>query len=221
MPVLYHFVLCPFSRKIRVGLTEKGIIATLQEEPFWERREELGRLNPAMQVPVLAMDDVGIFCDSNAIMEYLETTTLQSLMTGDAKTDAEVRRLIGWFDTKFYQEVTRYLLNEKLLRYYKKQGEPCSDALRAAKANLEAHMRYLSSLIYDKRWFVNEQMTWADITIAAHLSTVDYFGEIDWNAYEPVKEWYMLIKSRPSFRPLLKDRVRGFHPPACYANLDF
>ncbi|MGC1585362.1 MAG: glutathione S-transferase family protein, partial [Rhodomicrobium sp.] len=35
------------------------------------------------------------------------------------------------------------------------------------------------------------------------------------------KEWYARLKSRPSFRPLLNDRVPGINPPDSYANLDF
>ena len=70
-------------------------------------------------------------------------------------------------------------------------------------------------------WLVGEKITLADIAAAAHLSVVDYLGVIPWDDYPEVKEWYALIKSQPSFRPILADRVLGFTPPKYYANLDF
>ena len=33
--------------------------------------------------------------------------------------------------------------------------------------------------------------------------------------------WFALLKSRPSFRPLLADRIAGFIPSGTYADLDF
>ena len=59
------------------------------------------------------------------------------------------------------------------------------------------------------------------IAAAAHLSALDYLGEVPWEEHEAVKHWYALVKSRPSFRPLLQDRVAGFIPAGTYADLDF
>jgi hypothetical protein len=49
----------------------------------------------------------------------------------------------------------------------------------------------------------------ADLAMAAHLSALDYFGEVPWTEHQPVMEWYLRMKSRPSFRPLLSDRVQA------------
>ena len=61
----------------------------------------------------------------------------------------------------------------------------------------------------------------ADITAAAHLSSLDYLGDVPWDAHEPAKEWYARIKSRPSFRQILSDHVPGVAPPKHYPDLDF
>ena len=54
-----------------------------------------------------------------------------------------------------------------------------------------------------------------------HLSVADYTGDIVWDGVPDAKAWYQRIKSRPSFRPLLADHVRGITPSANYAELDF
>ena len=56
---------------------------------------------------------------------------------------------------------------------------------------------------------------------AAHLSTVDYLGDVPWKEHEEAKDWYARVKSRPSFRALLEDNVPGAPPQRHYANLDF
>ena len=61
----------------------------------------------------------------------------------------------------------------------------------------------------------------ADLAAAAHVSAVDYFGDVPWADYPAAKSWYQRIKSRPSFRPLLADTVRGMAPRPHYADLDF
>ena len=62
--------------------------------------------------------------------------------------------------------------------------------------------------------------TLGDLAVAAHLSAIDYFGEVPWAEFPAVAEWYMRMKSRPSFRTLLGDRVPGQPPVSHYADLD-
>jgi glutathione S-transferase len=44
---------------------------------------------------------------------------------------------------------------------------------------------------------------------------------VPWDDYPDAKDWYMRMKSRPSFRPILADHIPGEPPPKHYANLDF
>lgn len=223
MRTLYHFPLCPFSRKVRIFLSEKQLTCSLVVENFWEKRPSFSLINPAMQVPVLIEDGLTL-ADSYPITEYLEEkypSPSLSFLGTTPTARAETRRLIAWFDQKFFQEVTRYIVNEKVIRYYTGIGQPLSDAIRAAKVNLIPHLEYIAFLTRDQKCLTGDTLTLADITAAAHLSVLDYLNEINWNTYSEVKDWYALIKSRPSFRPLLADRTPGFHPPKCYADLDF
>lgn len=222
MRTLYHFPLCPFSRKVRVALSEKLLDFDLVTEPYWQYRKEFAALNPAMQVPVLVESDGKIMPDSTAITEYLEQAYPSKPLLGlHAEESFEIRRLANWFDHKFYIEVTRYLLMEKVILYYTREGSPNSDAIRAAKYNALSHFEYLAFLTEDRKWLAGDRFTLADITAAAHLSVLDYLNEAPWDHYPDVKEWYALVKSRPSFRGLLKDSISGFMPAKHYADLDF
>ena len=132
-----------------------------------------------------------------------------------------MRRLIAWFDGKFQREVTQHLLEEKVTKRLYGRGGPESNALRAGKANIHAHLHYISWLIDRRNWLVGLPILAADLTAAAHLSCLDYLGDVPWDEHPVAKELYARLKSRPSFRPLLADHWPGTTPPAHYANLDF
>jgi len=220
--ILYHYPLSPFSRKVRIALREKELSFEPKIENFWERRREFLIMNPAAQVPVLIEAGGDLFSDSTAVCEYLEEKYPERNLLGDtAEERAEVRRLAGWFNNKFYYEVTKYVLDEKMFKYLRGEGEPCTVSLRAAESNVLAHLDYIGYLCQQRTWLAGEKFSMADIAAASHISVLDYLGYIPWRHNEQVKEWYALVKSRPSFRPLLKDRVAGFQPPRHYNDLDF
>lgn len=222
MPILHHLPLSPFCRKVRITLREKAVDFELQIEPVWERREDFLALNPAGCVPVLVEDDGNVIAESNAIVEYLdETNTGPSLIGRDPQSRAETRRLVAWFDDKFAREVTDHLYGEKVLKRLARIGGPSSAAIRAGKENLRYHLEYVAWLADRRTWLAGDDFSLADIAAAAHLSTLDYIGEVPWDDVEGAKLWYQRVKSRPSLRPLLADRVRGFTPPAHYDDLDF
>ncbi len=221
--ILYHYPLSPFSRKVRVALAEKGLRFDLKIEHYWERRREFLIMNPACQVPVLvASKGEHRFSDSTAICEYLDEVYSDSSLYGnDALERAEVRRLHGWFNNKFYYEVTKYILDEKLFKHLKREGEPRTECIRAAKNNIEYHLDYIDHLMKTRNWLAGDVFSMADITAACQLSVLDYFNDVPWERTAHAREWYALVKSRPSFRPLLKDRVSGFKPQPHYDNPDF
>ena len=223
MRTLYHQWLDPFSRKVRIALGEKKLPFELVAEPVWEKRPEFIALNPANDVPVLIEPDGAVLADSAAIVEYLDEGQPEPPLLGlDLLTRAEVRRLIGWFDDKFNAEVTINLVGEKIVkRQMGLAGGPDSNAIRAGFAYLRLHLDYLARLADERRWLAGDTFSLADITAAAHLSVVDYVGDIPWESHPTVKDWYVRVKSRPSFRPLLSDQLPGVRPPPHYADLDF
>jgi glutathione S-transferase len=222
MRILYHLPLSPFSRKVRLALAEKRIPFDLRVERVWERREEFLGMNPAGTVPVLREDNGLVVADSYAICEYLDEAYPDLPLLGRTLAErAEVRRLVAWFDGKFYAEVTRNLLYEKQMKRLMGRGTPDAAAIRAGHANLRPHLDYLGWLAESRVWLAGSSLTLADLCAAAHLSALDFVGDVDWSLNEAAKDWYARIKSRPCFRPLLADRVSGVTPPPHYADLDF
>ena len=131
--------------------------------------------------------------------------------------------LVDWFQRKLDREVTHELLRAKA--YARLQpgsaAPPDSDTLRAIRANLRYHMGYISYLAHERRWLAGEKLSFADLAAAAHLSSIDYVGEVPWEEFPVAKSWYARIKSRPAFRGLLADRIPGAPPPSHYEDLDF
>lgn len=231
MHKLTHFPLCPFSRSIRLALSECRMEFELAGERPWEWRPSFLELNPAGELPVLELEGGPILCGAYAISEYLaddparqarEPSTL-ALLPGDRRDRAEVRRLIDWFHGKFDREVTRELLAERVYPCLSGQAlhPPDTNVLRAIRANLRYHLSYLDHLADERHWLAGEELSFADLAAAAHLSSADFIGEVAWDEHAAAKAWYARLKSRPSFRPLLSDRLPGLHPPPHYADLDF
>jgi glutathione S-transferase len=222
MRVLYHLPLSPYARKVRLVLAEKRLPFELYLEKVWERQERFLAVNPACTVPVLSEDNGLVIADSRAICEYLDEAYPQTNLTGTTLGErAEVRRLVAWFDEKFYAEVARNLYWERTLKAHLKLGAPDGNALRAGYTNLKNHMGYIGWLAERRRWLAGDNLTVADFAAAAMLSSLDYLGDVQWAEFPAAKDWYARIKSRPAFRPLLQDRVQGFAPPPHYADLDF
>lgn len=221
MARLYHVPLSPFCRKVRLSMAEKKIEVELVEERYWEADPDFLRRNPAGKIPVIRLDGK-MMSESAAICEYLEETRPNPpLMPSDADGRYEVRRLVSWFDDKFHHEVTSKLLYERVNKKVTGAGYPDSKNVKAGAKAIKYHLDYMTWLLDHRRWLAGDQMTLADFAAAAHLSSLDYISDVDWNRSAAVKDWYAKIKSRPAFRSILADQISGFRPPAHYADLDF
>ena len=229
MLTLFHQPLCPLSRYVRLILAEYGIPVRLVEERPWERREEFMLLNPAGEIPVLVTDGEPAVPGAAIIAEYIEEIRppreADGLLPPQPAARVEVRRLASWFNDKFHAEVSGPLITERVFKRFMTEnqggGPPSTDALRAARHNIRYHLIYLGWLVRTRDWLAGEELTLADLAAAAHLSAVDYLGEVPWTEDEAAKNWYARVKSRPSFRPILADVLAGVPPSKSYADLDF
>lgn len=205
-----------------MALSEKKLDYEPKIEKVWERRTEFLALNPAGDVPVLVEADGTTLANSQVICEYLEEVYPECDLLGkDPVQRAETRRLISWFDVKFNREVTDNLVGEKLMKRFLKLGEPHGPSIRAGHANIHYHLDYIGFLIEKRKWLAGDAFSLADIAAASHLSAIDYIGDVPWDEHQAAREWYARVKSRPSFRPLLDDRIPGFTPVEHYENVDF
>jgi glutathione S-transferase len=233
MLTLFHHPFCPHSRFVRLALAEYDLDVSLAEERVWERREEFLILNPAGQTPVLIVEGFPAVPGSSVIAEFLsemhgslaDGVADRNLIGANPQQRVETRRLVAWFGDKFSSEVSVPLVTERLHKRYMTPdqggGPPDTDVMRAARKNVRYHLAYVGWLAGQRDWLAGDQLTFADLAAAAHLSVVDYLGDVPWSENEHAKNWYARMKSRPSFRPILAE-VSGALPPAAhYANPDF
>ncbi|MHB8886797.1 MAG: glutathione S-transferase family protein [Methylovirgula sp.] len=230
MVTLHHHPLCPQSRFVRLFLGEYGIDPQLIEEKPFERRQDYLLLDPAGETPLLIEDNGMVVPGAVTIAEYFDETRglalgVHRLLPDDPAGRVEVRRLLHWFTQKFFAEVSSWLVTEKVYKRYMTRaqggGAPDMDLIRAARANIRYHMRYIGYLTAHRKWLAGDRLTYADLAAAAHLSVADFLGDVPWDEDETAKLWYARVKSRPAFRPLLADRLAGLSPAAAYADLDF
>jgi glutathione S-transferase len=217
---LFQFPLCPFSRKVRLLLSEKGVGYELWRENPWERREEFTNMNAMARTPVIRNNERGLtLVDSRAICEYFEETVERSpMINGTAANRAEIRRLVALFDENFFNDVTAPLLQERMMKRLITRQPPDSRLLREAMKLAHEHLYYMDWLIDHRPWLAGATMSLADLAAAAQISVADYLGGIDWSGHEQTKGWYAVFKSRPSFRPLLSERMDVIHPPSHYSD---
>jgi len=230
MLTLFHHPICPKSRFVRLVLEEYGLEPRLVEERVWERREEFLALNPAGTTPVLLEEGAPPVPGAAVIAEYLDESRGSGfadarLMPQEPGARVEVRRLMDWFNDKFFAEVSGPLTMERVYKRYIPAGSgggaPDMETMRAAKTNIRYHLAYIGWLVRTRDWLAGDSLTYADLTAAAHLSAVDYLGDVPWDEDETARNWYARIKSRPAFRALLVDALPGLPPSQNYANLDF
>lgn len=222
MWTLHHFPLCPFSRKVRIALAEKDVEFALELDYPWDRSDRLMDLNPAGQTPALVGERGAPLADSDAICEYFEETVEKAPLLGSgAAARAEVRRLTAWFDQKCYAEAVNPLMGERMYKRLVLRQPPDARVLRASSQALGAHLDYIEGLLGERRWLAGNSFSLADIAAFAQLSVADYLGGLPLNGYPDAKQWYSAVKSRPSVRRLLPDRMNGLIPPPHYDKLDF
>lgn len=225
MRTLYHWPLDPQSRQARLALGEKKLRVKLVQIDPWNMDEDFLGLAAEGMPPVLVEVVPGgkvTIAGARAICEYAEDQGGKlSLLPGDAGTRAESRRLCSWFEGKFQDEVNAYILHERLEKTLTGGGAPDPQTLRQGREHIQFHMQYMDWLLTDRDWLAGHGFSLADIAAGANLSCLDYLGEIPWKSWPQIKEWYQKLKSRPSFRPLLKDHLPGLIPPRHYADLDF
>ena len=222
MNTLYHLPFSANSRLVRVALSEKKIDVKLIVEPIWERRDSFLSLNPEGQVPVLLTNHNIPLSGAPVIIEWLEDISSErSLIGKDINFRAEARRIMFWFNNKFSSEVESSIVYEKIMKVFMGKGNPDANILRVGRKNLITHMQYIDWLSKNRDWLAGTSFSIADISASANLSILDYLGEIKWKDFSYAKEWYARVKSRPSFRSILLDKIPGLLPPKNYSDLDF
>jgi glutathione S-transferase len=211
---LIHLTLSPPSRAVRLMLGEKR----LSFDP-------VASDDPHAHLPVFADLDGTVCTGLWAVIDHLEGTYPERpLIPEEAAARAETLRWLDWAMGALSERATRKILYEKAAQRFTGAptiGAPDMNVIRQGREALKAVLPMIGKAAEANGNLVTRECLLADLAVAAHLSALDYFGEVPWTEYPAAGEWYVRIKSRPSFRTLLGDRLPGQPPVANYAELDF
>jgi glutathione S-transferase len=211
---LTHLVFSPASRLARLMLGEKRLVVDPQTAE-----------DATAHLPILIELD-GSRCEGLwAIVDHLEGAYPEHpLIPENAAERAEALRWLDWTMAVLGERVTRKIVYEKAnprATGAPSRSTPDMNVIRSGRETLRELMPKLGAMVEQRGNLAGRICTIADLALAAQLSALDYFGEVPWDATPAMKEWYVRLKSRPSFRSLLADRVPGQPPVAQYAELDF
>ncbi len=227
---LYHYPICPFCRKVRFLMSLNCVKnCYFRIENFWERREKFCNINPSGEVPFLAIQVIDgdnkknlLIWGQNSIVSYLQKRyPVNALISGDIYEQMNIMKYSELFDTKFYNEVSRPILEERVYAVYRKSSTPNVDIIKIARSNCEQYIKYVENILQKRDYIACQTFSMADLSFASHISSLDYLGEINWQKCPILKEWYMTIKSKPAFRDILYDVIPYFQPSSWYRELDF
>jgi glutathione S-transferase len=221
---LYHWIFDPHARLVRLVLAEKGLDAALILSPPWA---------PHSDVPGLAVGASGVAfihrasearyvaVGGQAICEYLEEAGEGTRLLPRLQEDrAEARRIWRLVDDGL-AEACKSLLAERVAIARDRSHTPHSSLLRQGAHALRGQLTLFNHLAELRPFLAGRTLTLSDFALAAHLSCFDYFNDVPWTLAPDLRDWYSRMKSRPSFRTLLSDKIDGTRPAAHYADLDF
>lgn len=213
------FELCPLTRQVRILLNEKKIEHKLIYNNLWKEHFTMDPIAYSSQLPKLVANGVKYNGWYN-VLHYIEKNLSCEDMFGISKDEPKIKEIILFMNDKFYNQVMHPIMNEKIVTYIN-HVSPDARNIRSAKKKCHEFLKHIENDLKKFHWLSHNELSAADLVTAAHISVLDYLNEINWVEYKLLKDWYSIIKSRPSLRPILKEKFSAFEPPVHYTNLDF
>jgi glutathione S-transferase len=190
---LYSAKGCPFARRTRVVLHEKGIDFEASEVDFRNKSDEFLEASPTGKVPVVVVDGDSLY-ESNVVNQYLDEVHEEPrLMPGDPKARAYARIWMARADDDFYPQV----FVSSMGRERGFSEERISETLEKLKATLS---RLEGGL--EGREYLADSFSLADIAHAGNfvrLHELEQNGTISLADYPNVASWIERIEARESF----------------------
>ena len=234
MKKLHFLEVCPFSRTILLVISELNLECKFiaqtnlydlnQGELFYKNNK-----NHHMDFPCLTNDESDEFKIKGryAITEYLIENNAHYgnyLLGKSSVSRARIRYLTSWVENYFYERVVRVILYERFLKNFDnlENREPNSNILREAETLLRDYLLYIRDILSESEYFGGDFIGLSDFALAANISILDYFDLIEWGLnLKRLKDWYLIMKSRPNFKLLIKMKFSGFKQSKQYALTDF
>ena len=190
---LYNTQRCPYARRTRMVLHEKGVDFETYEVDLANKSEEFLAASPTGKVPVIVVDGDSIY-ESNVVNQYIdEVTDEPKLMPRDPKRRAHARILIVFADIDFFPAV--FVASVGCERGFSE--ERISEALR----NLKGALRRLEGRLKDRDYLADE-FSLADIAHAGNflrMRQLEEWGEVSLDEYPSVAAWMERLEDRKSY----------------------
>ncbi len=191
---LYSAKGCPFARRTRVVLREKGVVFDAWEVDLRSKSEEFLQASPTGKVPVVVVDGDSLY-ESNIVNQYLDEVYEEPmLMPEDPKARAHARLWMARADDDFYPQV--FVSSIGRTRGFPE--ERVSEARRKLKATLSRLEDRLEGSEY-----LADSFSLADIAHAGNfvrLHELAQNGAISLADYPNVASWMERIEARESFK---------------------
>lgn len=183
----------PWSHRTRLVLAEKSINIDIVDVDEGNLPEDLLDLNPYNSVPTLVDRDLVLY-DSRVIIEYLdERFPHPPLMPVDPVTRAHFRLAL------FRIEKDWYPLAEQI--YDGNDRKPIARAIKALEESILSSVEIFAA----KRFFLSDEFSLVDCTIAPILWRLPLFNIQLPQQAKPIQRYMDDVFSRPSFQASLTE----------------
>lgn len=184
----------PWTHRVRIVAAEKALPLELIDVPAGARNEELAEMSPDASLPTLVDRDVLLF-DSRVIVDYLdERFPHPPLMPIDPVTRAQFRVALHRIERDWYPAALEILGG----------ADPRQRA--SARARLEALVLDSAELFTVKRFFLSDEFSLVDATIAPILWRLPQLEiGLDSPAAQPIKRYANQLFARAAFQYSLQD----------------
>jgi glutathione S-transferase len=186
----------PFARKARVVLREKNIEFEEIIDVPWNKDTRTKELNPLGKIPILLQDGMDPLYDSKVIVQYLEFLKQDPRMYPlDPRNNICARLIETTSDGVCDAVVLVFLENSR------KENLRSNDWLKRQQKKIYKGIEYLSDNLGDKKYFVGDDFTIADICGVSCLEYLDLrFSKFDWRKeYPNLENFWHFHKDRKSF----------------------
>lgn len=175
----------------------------------------------AQQLPINCKLEFPIIDKYNSDFSYL-FANLTKFASGE--NEAQIYGI--WssiIDCSIIPEIINQIRYERIIKPIVHREYSCLATLRAKRTQLKQKLKEISEYLSNNQWLSGKHFSICDITLATAIACMDYLGEIQWQDQDlqHLYNWYLKIKSRPSFQVVLEQKCSGVNPHANFAKIDF
>lgn len=192
-----------YSHRVRIVLAEKGVTVDIVDVEGNDKPEDLAHYNPYNEVPTLVDRDLSLY-QSSVIMEYLdERFPHPPLLPVYPVARATSRQLIHRIERDWCVHVDAIL-----------RGEEKEAVLNKHRKELRESLIAVAPVFLDKPFFMNEEFTLVDCTLAPILWRLPLLGlDLPAKQCKAIFDYAARMFERDGFLASLSDQEREIRQP--------